>query len=201
MGSSRHLFRIIAMQSLYEKEFREDLELTDILTRNIEKVIPDADDLTFLEKMVAGVVKYEEETDKIIKKYAPEWPLDQIPVIDKVLLRISIYELLHDPEIPPKVAINEAVELGKSYGGENSSKFVNGVLGSVFTDFNLENKKVVDNKPKVDEPKDSEVAQNEMEKNKKKSKIKEKKPKGKKKKTNKSVKEVELKEDTEAEIN
>jgi N utilization substance protein B len=136
------------MQSLYEKEFREDLTLDEIVQRNVEKVIPDADDLTFLDKMIDGVVKHEKELDKIITKYAPEWPLDQIPVIDKVLLRISIYELLHDPEIPPKVAINEAVELGKSYGGENSSKFVNGVLGSVFTDFDLEKKVVVENKPK-----------------------------------------------------
>jgi len=156
MGSSRHLFRIIAMQSLYEKEFREDLTLDEIVKRNVEKVIPDADDLTFLDKMIAGVVKHEKELDQIITKYAPEWPLDQIPVIDKVLLRISIYELLHDPEIPPKVAINEAVELGKSYGGENSSKFVNGVLGSVFTDFDMEHKKVTEHKPK--EETDSEEA-------------------------------------------
>ena len=174
------------MQSLYEKEFREDLELDDILKRNIEKVIPNADDTEFLDKMVAGVVKNEAEMDKIIIKYAPEWPLDQIPVIDKVLLRISIYELLHDPEIPPKVAINEAVELGKSYGGENSSKFVNGVLGSVFTDFDLENKKVIETKPK--------------EEKKKVKKEKEEKSKVKSKKSKKEVKEIEIKEDSEAEI-
>jgi len=193
MGSSRHLFRIIAMQSLYEKEFRDDLELDDIVKRNIEKVIPDADDTEFLEKMVAGVVKHEQELDKLIVKYAPEWPLDQIPVIDKVLLRISIYELLHDPEIPPKVAINEAVELGKSYGGENSSKFVNGVLGSVFTDFDMENKEVIETKPK-------EEAEDKGAKETKKKTGKEKKAAPKKKGKKSAKKEVELKEDSETEI-
>lgn len=192
MGSSRHLFRIIAMQSLYEKEFREDLELDDILKRNIEKVIPDADDTEFLEKMIAGVVKHEEELDKLITKYAPEWPLDQIPVIDKVLLRISIYELLHDPEIPPKVAINEAVELGKSYGGENSSKFVNGVLGSVFTDFDLENKEVIETKPK--EESNSKTTKKNEEKTDKNKKTTAKKAK------KSAKKEGELTEDFEAEI-
>lgn len=182
MGSSRHLFRIVAMQSLYEKEFRDDLTLDEIVKRNVEKVMPDADDLTFMDKIIAGVVKHQDEMDKIITKYAPEWPLDQIPVIDKVLLRISIYELLHDPEIPPKVAINEAVELGKAYGGENSSKFVNGVLGSVFTDFDLANKAVIENKPK-DEAEDTT-----------------KKKKKAKKDTKSDSKEVELAENAEEEI-
>jgi transcription antitermination protein NusB len=141
-AGSRHLFRIIALQSLYEKEFRADLTLDEIVERNIVKVIPDVKDVSFLRKLVAGVTGKKNDLDQLIAKYAPEWPLEQIPLVDRVLLWIAIYELLHDPEIPPKVAINEAVELGKAYGGENSSKFINGVLGSVFTDFNLERKEI-----------------------------------------------------------
>lgn len=153
MGSSRHLFRIIAMQSLYEKEFRDDMTIDEVITRNVDKLIPDAEDLGFLHNIIAGVEKYKEETSKLIEKYAPEFPLDQIPVIDKVLLWMSIYELLHDPDIPPKVAINEAVELGKAYGGDNSSKFVNGVLGSIYTDFDMDHKKLSENakKKKIEE--------------------------------------------------
>ena len=137
-SGSRHLFRIIAMQSLYEKEFRDDLELSEIVERNLQKLIPDAKDVSFLEKLLDGINQHKSKLDEIIIKYAPEWPLDQIPVTDRVLLWISIFELLYDPDIPPKVAINEAVELGKAYGGENSSKFINGVLGSVFKDYNPE---------------------------------------------------------------
>lgn len=145
MASSRHLFRIIAMQSLYEREFRDDMTLAQIVTRNVEKLIPDVEDLSFLDNLIAGVEKNKEEMSGLIEKYAPEFPLDQIPVVDKVLLWMSIYELLHDPDIPPKVAINEAVELGKAYGGDNSSKFVNGVLGSIYTDFDMDNKKLSEN--------------------------------------------------------
>ncbi len=130
------------MQSLYENEFRTDLSIDEIVQRNVDKLIPDVQDLKFLTDLVTGVEKHKKETSKLIEKYAPEFPLDQIPVVDKVLLWISIYELIHDKEIPPKVAINEAVELGKAYGGDNSSKFVNGVLGTIYTDFDMDNKKV-----------------------------------------------------------
>ncbi|MBU0647736.1 transcription antitermination factor NusB [Patescibacteria group bacterium] len=133
-SGSRHLFRIIALQSLYEKDFRDDLELDEIVKRNIKKLIPKVKDTSFLDKLLSGINQYQEKINQTITKYAPEWPLDQIPVTDRVLLWIAIYELLYDEDIPPKVAINEAVELGKAYGGENSSKFINGVLGSVFKD-------------------------------------------------------------------
>ena len=129
---SRHLFRIIAMQSLYEKEFRDDLTLEQIVDRNMVKLLPEVTNRDYLTNLLLGVADHQEEINQLIIKYAPEWPLDQIPVTDRVLLWISIYELLFDPYIPPKVAINEAVELGKAYGGENSSKFINGVLGSVY---------------------------------------------------------------------
>lgn len=150
MGSSRHLFRIIVMQSLYEKEFREDLTLAEITDRNIAKLIPDLEDRTFIDQLIAGVLQHRDEINEMIVKYAPEWPLDQIPVVDKVLLWMSIYELIYDPDMPPKVAINEAVELGKAYGGENSSKFVNGVLGSVFRDRNPK-PQLVEEKDKKDQ--------------------------------------------------
>jgi len=148
MGSSRHLFRIIVMQSLYEKEFRDDLTLDEIVKRNQEKLIPDVTDIDFMTKLLDGIAEHKEQMSGYIVKYAPEFPLDQIPVIDKVLLWMSIYELLYDPEIPPKVAINEAVELGKAYGGDNTSKFVNGVLGSIYTDFDMDNKPVKETAPK-----------------------------------------------------
>jgi len=175
MGSSRHLFRIIAMQSLYENEFRSDLTIDEIVQRNVDKLIPDVQDLSFLTKLISGVEKNKDETSKMIEKYAPEFPLDQIPVVDKVLLWMSIYELIYDKEIPPKVAINEAVELGKSYGGDNSSKFVNGVLGTIYTDFDMDNKKVVlskEKKKEIEEAKkanktdeiDSEVIEDSAEK-------------------------------------
>lgn len=135
-SGSRHLFRIIAMQSLYEKDFRDDLSLEEIVERNINKVIPNVKDTTYLDNLLSGIQSKRSELNELIQKYAPEWPLDQIPVTDRVLLWISIYELLHDDDIPPKVAINEAVELGKTYGGENSSKFINGVLGSIFKEYN-----------------------------------------------------------------
>lgn len=129
---SRHLFRIIAMQSLYEKEFRDDLTLEQIVDRNMAKLLPEVTNREYLNNLLSGVAAHQEEINNLVLKYAPEWPLDQIPVTDRALLSISIYELLFDPYIPPKVAINEAVELGKAYGGDNSSKFINGVLGSIF---------------------------------------------------------------------
>ncbi len=162
---SRHLFRIIAMQSLYEKEFRDDLTLPQIVDRNMVKLLPEVANREYLNNLLQGVAAHQGEIDQYILKYAPEWPLDQIPVTDRVLLSLAIYELLFDPYIPPKVAINEAVELGKAYGGENSSKFINGVLGSIF-----ENEKpvakLVDEKKYVEEVEiatDSEVVIDEKQ--------------------------------------
>jgi N utilization substance protein B len=121
----------VAMQSLYEANFRDEEKIKKIVARNAsirkEKV-----DEFFIEKIISGVKKYEEEIDKLIEKSAPEWPIEQIATVDKVILRIAIFELLYDDEVPPKVAIDEAVELAKTFGGENSSKFVNGVLGTVY---------------------------------------------------------------------
>ena len=138
MASNRHLGRIVALQSLYEYEFRlqsEDttVDIDEILTRNLDRYEAAIEDKTFVTKLVKGVLKVQDDLDKKIAPIAPDWPIDQIARIDRNILRIGVYELLHQAEIvPPKVAINEAVELAKAFGSDNSSKFVNGVLGTAY---------------------------------------------------------------------
>jgi len=138
---SRHLSRSIAMQSLYEWDFggqKGDLE--KIVEKNIKEFGPGLEDTSLVWQIVTGVVNHLAEIDKIIEKAAPEWPLNQIMIVDRNILRIGLYELLYadKKEVPPKVAINEAIELAKSFSGINSSKFVNGVLGTVYKE--IENK-------------------------------------------------------------
>jgi len=128
---NRHLSRVIVTQTLYEWDFRPKSDIAEIKKRNIENYNEDSDD-DFIDKTIEGVTKHIKETDELIAKAAPEWPLEQISSIDKTILRIAIYEILHSDDVPPKVAINEAVELGKTFGGENSSKFINGVLGTIY---------------------------------------------------------------------
>jgi len=133
--ASRHLSRSIAMQSLYEWDFggkKGDLE--KIVTKNIKEFGPGLEDTSLVWQIITGVVKHLFSIDKIITKAAPEWPIDQITIVDRNILRIGLYELLYanKEEVPPKVAINEAIELAKSFGGESSGKFVNGVLGTVY---------------------------------------------------------------------
>ena len=128
---NRHLSRVIIMQTLYEWDFRPKAELKDIKQRNIDNYHDDADS-KFIDETIEGVIKNIDNTDKLIMEAAPEWPLEQISSIDKTILRIAIFEILYSQDVPPKVAINEAVELGKTFGGENSSKFINGVLGTVY---------------------------------------------------------------------
>lgn len=122
---------MIAMQTLYEHEFRPGSVLDEIEKRNIDEYKNDADE-SFVKFLVDGVMSKIEILDSEIIKSAPEWPIEQISLIDKSILRISIFELLFSVNVPPKVAINEAVELSKQFGGENSSKFINGVLGTVY---------------------------------------------------------------------
>ena len=119
------------MQSLYEWDFRPESDITEIKKRNIENYHEDVD-LVFIDKIIDGVISKQKEIDEKIVTAAPEWPLEQISTIDKTILRTSIYELLFSEDAPPKVIINEAVELGKTFGGENSSKFINGVLGTIY---------------------------------------------------------------------
>ncbi len=126
----------MALQTLYEQDFRIECQdasfkLAKTLARNIERYADTIDDKSFIERLVAGVTKRQAELDGIIGPVAPEWPIEQIARMDRVVLRIGAYELLHEPDIPPKVVINEAVELAKAFGGDNSSKFINGVLGTI----------------------------------------------------------------------
>jgi len=118
MASNRHLGRIIALQTLYEQEMRQDsgdenFNIEEVLERNIERYKDMLDDIDF------------------IKPVAPEWPIDQIARMDRLVLRIGLYELENEADVPPKVVINESVELAKAFGGDNSSKFINGVLGTL----------------------------------------------------------------------
>jgi N utilization substance protein B len=136
MASNRHLGRIIALQTLYEEEFRLDADdkgfkLQDVLKRNIARYKDMVDDTEFITTLVKGVSKQTAELDATLQPVAPEWPIDQIARMDRIILRIGLYELENDQGVPPKVVINEAVELAKAFGGDNSSKFVNGVLGTL----------------------------------------------------------------------
>lgn len=139
MSSNRHLARIIALQSLYEYEFRThaDVEglttdIKEILERNLTVYQDTMQETDFVRDLVEGTMANIDEADKMIEPAAPEWPIDQIAKMDLTILRLAIYELMIKREVPPKVVINEAVELAKSFGGENSSKFINGVLGTIY---------------------------------------------------------------------
>jgi transcription antitermination protein NusB len=138
MASNRHLGRIIALQTLYEYEFRtqchdEEVSLEEVLGRNLERYSDTVEDTGFVERLVNGVVTTQNEIDGIIQPIAPEWPIEQIARVDRTILRMAILELRDLGDIvPPKVAINEAVELAKAFGSDNSSKFVNGVLGTAY---------------------------------------------------------------------
>lgn len=133
--ATRHLVRSVVLQSLYEWDFyHRKADLTKILERNLLEFAPGIDEPDFAWRLMKGVIEHEKEIDNIIKKAAPEWPIEQISIVDRNALRIGLYELLfadHE-EVPPKVAINEAIEIAKNYGGPNSGKFINGVLGTVF---------------------------------------------------------------------
>lgn len=137
MSANRHLGRIVALQTLYEEEFRikcgdKKFKLSDVLARNIRRYGKTLDDTQFVEKLVRGVIKQQKTLDNALQPLAPEWPLDEIARMDRLVLRMGAYELLYENDVvPSKVAINEAVELAKAFGGDNSSKFVNGVLGSL----------------------------------------------------------------------
>lgn len=124
------------MQSLYEWDFYGSIKgsLKKIVERNIEDFGPGLEDVGFIWDLISGIEKHLTEIDKIIEKAAPEWPLAQIPIIDRNVLRIGLFELLYSnkDEVPPKVAINEAIELAKTFSGQTSGKFVNGVLGTVY---------------------------------------------------------------------
>ena len=144
--ANRHLSRSIAIQTLYEWDFNHGKDsppkadqplagkIDEILERNIQEFGPGLEDDEFVQDLIKGVLENQEKIDAIIIKTAPEWPLEQVNLVDRNVLRLGIYELLFGNRggVPPKVAINEAIELAKSFGGETSGKFVNGVLGTIY---------------------------------------------------------------------
>jgi transcription antitermination protein NusB len=134
--ANRHLSRSIVLQSLFEWDLNsiEKSAMSETLMRNVEEFAQNKSDTPFMEKLLDGVLQKQTELDLIIEKAAPEWPIDRIAPVDRNILRLGLYELLFSDrkEVPAKVAINEAIELAKQFGGENSSRFVNGVLGAVY---------------------------------------------------------------------
>jgi len=134
--SNRHLARTLAMQTLFLWDFEEKQrnDLTEVVDNVFLNFAPSFDDQGFVKSLVKGVVENVAMIDEYITKYATEWPLDQITLVDRNVLRIGVYELKVNDEIPSKVAINEAIEIAKTYGGDSSGKFVNGVLGAIYKD-------------------------------------------------------------------
>jgi len=134
--ANRHLSRSIAMQVLFEWDFNDysNVRVDDVINRTLREFAPGLEDREFVEKLVRGVLENKKKIDAFIEKTAPEWPIAQIAPVDRSVLRIGLFELVfgNHKEVPPKVAINEAIELSKSFGGETSGKFVNGVLGTVY---------------------------------------------------------------------
>jgi len=152
--ASRHLSRSVAMQTLYEWDFRgkSNDTLDDMIAYNTEEFAPGVDDADFIKRLVWACIEKMPELDTIIQKAAPQWPIDQIAGVDRAVLRVGLYELIfgNRDEVPPKVAINEAIELAKSFGGDSSGRFVNGVLGTVYREIGEPGK---DDQPKSKEEK------------------------------------------------
>jgi len=149
--ANRHIARSIVLQSLFELDFRDYSNCEsaeEILSRDTAEFANDVVDISFVRTLLTGVLSKKSEIDLVIEKAAPDWPLDKISMIDRNILRIGLYELLFadSKEVPAKVAINEAIELSKNYGGEKSSKFVNGVLGSVYKELGEPDKDAVSKK-------------------------------------------------------
>ncbi len=143
--ASRQLARSIVLQSLYEWDFyHRSGDLIEIIERNLKEFGPGLEDEhPFIWRLAKGVVEHQSELDAIVKKAAPEWPIEAIAIIDRNALRIGLFELMYadKKEVPSAVAINEAIEIAKNYGGPNSGKFINGVLGTVFKETQKENPK------------------------------------------------------------
>ncbi|MEZ4104244.1 MAG: transcription antitermination factor NusB [Candidatus Paceibacterota bacterium] len=154
--ANRHLSRSIVLQSLFEWDLNaiDKKEVIEVLDRNIDEFAPNKSDRPFMEKLLSGVLGKQGELDLVIEKAAPEWPVDRISPVDRNILRLGLYELLFADrkEVPAKVAINEAIELAKQFGGDNSSRFVNGVLGAVYKEIGEPGKEEVSKKRKKDVP-------------------------------------------------
>ncbi len=151
--ANRHLSRSIVMQTLFEWDFKNlsQKEAEGVLDRNINEFASGINDNVFIKNLFDNVIKQKSTLDDIIVKAAPDWPLEKISVVDRNILRIGLYELIfaNRSEVPAKVAINEAIELAKTFGGENSGKFVNGVLGAVYKELGEPGKDEVSKKKKI----------------------------------------------------
>ncbi len=134
--ANRHLSRSIAMQSLFEWDFHgcPPHTLKAIVQHNLREFAPGMDDPSFIYDLANGVAEHASEIDDLIRTMAPDWPLETITTVDRNILRVGIFELKYGnaPDVPPKVAINEAIELAKTFGGASSGKFVNGILGAIY---------------------------------------------------------------------
>jgi transcription antitermination protein NusB len=153
--ANRHLSRSIVLQTLFEWDVktpaeREGIDYDEMLRRNIDEFAPGSQDIRYMEKLFSGILGKRKDLDLIIEKAAPDWPLEKIAVVDRNVLRLGLYELLFADrqEVPAKVAINEAIELGKNFGGENSGRFVNGVLGAVYKEIGEPGKEEVGQRKK-----------------------------------------------------
>ena len=152
--ANRHLARSIVLQTLYEWDFRKlpASVIADILKRNINEFAPGLTDSDFLHNLLESILSKKKDIDRVIEKAAPDWPLDKIGAVDRNVLRLGLFELLFSDKAEVKVAINEAIELGKTFGGENSGKFINGVLGSIYKELGEPGKDAAPRRKKVDVP-------------------------------------------------
>lgn len=151
--ANRHLARTIAMQTIYQWDFngKPPVGADEMVTTNLLEFAPDFDDKGFVTELVEEVLKNQPKIDEVIVQFAPQWPIDQITNVDRAILRIGVQELKFTEGIPSKVAINEAIELGKTFGGESSGRFVNGVLGAIYKDMVIKGE--MKEADKIDKPK------------------------------------------------
>ncbi len=155
--SNRHLGRTIALQTLFEWDFYAGKQKIHVaLKHNLAEFAPKFKDIDFTTNLVTGVVENIEVLNDLVRKFAPDWPLEQITTVDRNVLRIGIYELKYDKQIPPKVAINESIELAKSFGGESSGRFVNGVLGSIYREMEAAGEITINDMPIEEESNEEE---------------------------------------------
>lgn len=167
--ANRHLQRSVAMQALFEWDFqgKHDEKIEEIIDRNVKEFAPGIEEFDFVQALVRGTLSNRPTIDALIEKCAPEWPLEQVTIIDRNILRLGIYELIHGnySEVPPKVAINESIELAKTFGGESSARFVNGVLGTIYREMGepMKNDTSKKHKEEAESKKVEEVEKNEQE--------------------------------------
>ncbi len=154
--SNRHLARTLAMQVLYQWDFinRPEDGLDSIIDYIKHEFAPEFDDHAYVESTARGVIGHQKDIDAKLAEFAPEWPVNNMTLVDRNIMRIGVFELMYNENIPSKVAINEAIEIAKAFGGETSGKFVNGVLGAIYKDRLAQGIEKEADKEKVEEKKD-----------------------------------------------